>query len=196
MIRHGVFLCVLIAIMISGCSSDRAHSKFLILADPLDSEVANWNRTGKLYRQFDTNLIVDVIYNDQRLRNMWIERTAKAASLSDEQKRRLSNEQKKENETYAQFYMALYTPDEDWNNLADSDSKWSVFLKSDTQIIRPVSIDKVDLESLPWSGNLPFEPNFRIFYRLNFPRNKAGFGAQRLVLSSLLGEVKLMWMAK
>lgn len=196
MIRLKVFCVLLTAMVVSGCSSGRAHSKYILFSDPLDAEVKNWTRSAKLYRQFDTNLIIDTIYNSQMLRKKWVERVGEVSRMSGERKKRLHEDQSRENSTYAQFFVAVYTPYDDWNNLADPDSKWSVFLSSDAEPIRPVSIEKVSLDSLPWSANLPFEPNFRTFYLISFLREKAGFGAKRLVISSLLGEVKFSWESK
>ncbi len=186
---------LLTAIIISGCATDKAGSKYQIFSDPLDKEVATWNRNMKLYHQFDTKIIVDAIYNGKRLRNAWVKRMSETSNLSDGEIKRLSEKQNSDNRRYAQFFVALYTPYEDWNNLADPDSKWSVFLQSDTGPVRPESITKIDSESLPWSSNLPFDLNFRTIYRVNFPRDKSGFGAQKLYISSLLGEVKLTWNA-
>ncbi len=185
----------LTAIALSSCVTDGAGSKYYLFSDPLDKEVAAWNRSAKLYNKFDTRLIIDAIYNSKQLRDAWIKKTSEVSRLSTDEIKRLTERQNKENDRYAQFFVALYTPDEERSNLDDPDSKWSVFLQLDTGAARPESIVKIDFESLPWSSNLPFDPNFRTIYRINFPRDKSGFGVQKLHISSLLGEVKLTWSA-
>lgn len=195
MTKFGGISLLLAAIVMSGCATDMTGSKYQIFSDPLDKEVAASNRSGKLYHQFDTRLIVDAIYNGKRLRNAWVKRVSETSRLTEEEIKRLSEEQNSDNERYAQFFVAFYTPDEQWDDLADPDSKWSVFLQQDTGPVRPESITKIDSESLPWISSLPFDLNFRTVYRVNFPREKSGFGALKLYISSLLGEVKLTWKA-
>lgn len=187
---------LLAAIVMSGCATGKTGSKYQLFSDPLDSAVAASNRTMKLYHQFDTKLIVDAIYNDKQLRDAWVERKSESSNLSDGETKILSEAQDSDNMRYAQFFVALYTPEEEWNNLADPNSKWSVFLQPGAEPIHPESITKINSESLPWSSNLPFDLNFRTLYQINFPRDKSGFGAQKLHISSLLGEIKLTWEAK
>ncbi|VAX15317.1 hypothetical protein MNBD_NITROSPINAE03-572 [hydrothermal vent metagenome] len=184
---------LLSAIILSGCATGAAGSKYYLFSDPLDKEVAAWSQSAKLYHQFDTKFIVDVIYNSEQLRQAWIKKTSELSKLSSGEIKRLTDQQNSENERYAQFFVALYTPDEEWNNMAGKKSKWSVFLESDSGPVRPESITEVDAESLPWSANLPFDPNFRTVYRINFPRDESGFGVLKLHISSLLGEVRLTW---
>jgi len=186
---------MLTAVILSSCATGGGNSKYYIFTDPLDEMVTTWNRSAKLYYQFDTKFIVDAIYNSKQLRQAWIKKTSELSKLSADEIKRLTDQQNSENERYAQFFVALYTPEEDWNNMAGKKSKWSVFLESDSGPVRPESITKIDAESLPWSSNLPFDPNFRTVYRINFPRDKSGFGVQRLYISSLLGEARLTWSA-
>jgi len=185
----------LTAIVLSSCATGGAGSNYYLFSDPLDKEVAAWNRSAKLYHKFDTRLIIDAIYNSKQLRDAWIKKASRVSMLSTDEIKRLTDQQNKESERYAQFFVALYTPDEERNNLDDPESKWSVFLQSDTGPVRPESITKIDSESLAWSSNLPFDPNFRTIYRINFLRDKSGFGVMRLYISSLLGEVRLTWSA-
>lgn len=179
--------------MTAGCASDYAHSKFILLESPLDAEVARQTRTAKLYRQLDTLMIADVIYNGKTLRNVWAEQKAKSARLNEKQAQELLAEQMARNAERAQFYVAFYTPDEEWNDLDKPEPHWTVLLETDGGAVNPVSIEKVKRDALPWAGSLPFFPNFRTFYKVDFPRELAGSGPLMLSLTSLQGETRLVW---
>lgn len=177
----------------AGCASDYAHSKFILLGSPLDAEVARQTRTAKLYRQLDTLMIADVIYNGRALRTAWAEQKAKSARLGEEQASGLLAGQMERNGEYAQFYVALYTPDSEWNDLDKPQPHWTVLLETESGAVNPVSIEKVKRDSVPWAGSLPFYPNFRTFYKVDFPRRLAGSGPLKLALTSLQGETRLVW---
>jgi len=186
-------LSVLLAAMavMAGCASGGSYSKYQFFENPLNAAVARNTKTAKLYQQLDTIMIVDVIYNDMALRKAWVEQEARARRLADDRKSALLDEQEKEDENTAQFVVALYTADEDWNDLDKKESRWSIFLKNDGDPVRPASIEKVKPEKLKLRDNLPFISSFRSFYLVSFPRERVTAKPFDLVMSGLLGEVKL-----
>ncbi len=195
MIRTTAIIISAMTVLFSGCSTGGGQTSFIISSNPLDAVISKWNRTGKLYDQFDTRLIVDVIYNSAELRKAWVDQTAKSEMLSDAEKEKLDAEQSSDNGNSAQFVVAVYTPDEDEKDgLASENSIWNLFLESAGKApIHPSSLKPVDIDQLPWTANLPFTTNFRSFYIVQFPREKIGKGAMTMVITSVYGMVRLTW---
>ncbi len=180
-------------ILVAGCATESKYSQFQMSGSQYSTDVKKRLRTAKLYNQLDTVMIADVIYNDMWLRNAWVEKLAKANRWDEKKKNEILSIQKNEDSQNAQFIVALYTSEEQWNDLVEKDSRWSIFLETKSGSLRPVSIKKVLLEKLPMRDDLPFNPRFRIFYKVDFQREKAGELPYNLVMSSGLGVVKLAW---
>lgn len=169
------------------------ESRFRVFGSPLESQVAQWTRTAKLYDRFDTILIADAIYNGQPLRAAWVEETAKARRLDEAARQQTLARQTEENAALCVIYLAVYTADSQWNAFAGDKARWTVELASSTGAARPASIKKIEREDVPWFGALPFDPTFRVFYRVEYPRAAAPQGPITLTLSSLLGSVEFVW---
>jgi hypothetical protein len=150
-------------------------------------------RTAKLYSQFDTILILDGTLYDITARRAKVEEEASRRRLSSEEKEALLKAQAEEDAKEVQIILGVYTSREEWNDLADKNSRWSVFLDTPAGPARPSSITKVDREKLALRDSLPYTSTFRKFYVVKFPRETAGIAPYRLALSGLLGEVSVSW---
>ncbi|MDH4185237.1 MAG: hypothetical protein OEV92_13495, partial [Nitrospinota bacterium] len=162
-------------------------------ADPMVEHVREWTRSAKLYRQFDTTIIVDVTYNGKDLRNDVLEAKAKAQRLDADEKARLAQIDKEENEKYAQFYLAMYTPEAEWSEIAKKNPAWIVFMDTPEGPVFAEPAQKIMQDEIPWGASLPYDPRFRMFYKINIPRKGPAQGGMKLVLSSLVGEVYASW---
>jgi len=182
-----------IALVAAALASCAGESRFRLFGPPLEHEVAQWTRTAKLYDRFDTILIADAIYNGLPLRQAWVDETARARHLNEEARLSSLAREKEENEASAVFYLAVYTADPQWNSFAGDKARWTVELTSPAGAARPASIKKIEREDVPWLGALPFDPTFRAFYRLEFPRAAAAQGPVTLSVSGLLGSVEFVW---
>lgn len=162
-------------------------------ADPMVENVRQWTRSAKLYRQFDTTVLVDVTYNSLKLRGQLVESLAKARRMNADQVEEMIAAQQAENGKHAQFYLAMYTPDSSGGALAKKDPSWIVFVETEKGPVFADSLVKIQPEDIPWGQSLPYDPRFRDFYRINIPRKAVKEGPVKLVLSSLMGEVRATW---
>lgn len=188
-----VALIAAIAFPLAACATGKTRSSFQIFQNPLSSAVASKTKTFKLYNQLDTILIMDAVYNDMDLRRAWVEQEAETRRLDDEARKEMIKKQEGENARHAQFIVALYTSEDEWNDLAKEDSRWALFINGENGAKRPASVEKIKLEKLNIRDNLPFETTFRSFYLVNFDREKVGAPPYELVMSGLLGEARLTW---
>jgi hypothetical protein len=185
---------LLIAVMaLVSCAGARERSAFIVPGHPLEIRLAESVRAGKIYHGFDTALIVDVVYNGASLREAWVEARAERERMSMEEKAALLDSQRKEDAQAAVFYVAMYTSFEDWGAPGDGNAKWAVRARTPSGLAYPSNVEKVKPEKLPWRERLPFDPRFRTFYRLSFPRETVGATPTSLLVSCEFGEVRLDW---
>ncbi len=184
---------IIFTIFVAGCKSGDSRSSYDLFEHPLDDVVDEWTRSSKVYNQLDTAIIVDVIYNSQQLRQAWVAESAMSQELSSDEESELLQKELTEEKSVAQFYLAFYTAYRKWNNLDDIESDWKIFLDTANGPVGPVSITEVKPDTLPWQSNLPFRTTFRTIYKVDFPREQAGDGPHKLVISSLLGKAELEW---
>ncbi|MDH5478572.1 MAG: hypothetical protein OEY50_09590 [Nitrospinota bacterium] len=188
-----LFFAQIIGVSFLASCSTFSFDKMELGPDPMVEHVRQWTRSAKLYRQFDTTVLVDVTYNSAELRRRMVESHVMARKLGEGQKAALIEEQIRENEKYAQFYVAIYTPKSEWSRMAKSDPAWIVFVDTPSGPVFSEPAVKVDEEDLPWATSLSYDPKFRMFYQINVPRGKIGEKEIKLVLSGMLGEVYVTW---
>lgn len=185
-------LLVVVAV-VAGCAS-HAHSTWRLFDTPLDRVVAENDRQVKLYYRLDSILILDAVLVDAGLRNAWVDQYAQAHRLTAEEKEALAAEENGKEEKYVTFVLALYTAQTEWNDLAEAHSRWkTTMVRSDGGAVDPVELRSVGVDSLFIRDHLPFNPTFRKFYLVDFPRGALDAAPPTLALSSLLGEVTLTW---
>ena len=186
-------LAVAVAALAAASCATMGFGKVELGADPMVDNVREWTRSAKLYRQFNTTVLVDVTYNSLRLRGQMVESLAKARRMNADQVAELIAAQQAEHDKYAQFYLAMYTPDSSGGALTKKDPSWIVFVETEKGPVFAENLVKIQPEEIPWGASLPYDPRFRDFYRINIPRKAAKEGPVRLVLSSLMGEVRATW---
>lgn len=170
-----------------------ARSKYQIYENPLVSAVRDKTRTVKLYSQFDTILIFDGTLYDMAVRRARVEEEASLRRLGADEKDSMLKAEAADDAKDTQFILGVYAAKDEWNDLAEKNSRWALFLDTPAGPARPSSITKVERDKLALRDSLPYESNFRKFYIVKFPREKAGSGPYRLTLSGLLGEVSVSW---
>ena len=185
-------LCSLIVL---SCTS-HTYNKMELGPDPMVDHVRQWTRTARLYRQFDTTVIVDVTFNSPRLRAFTVDWLSNVQRLTPEEKQKLLDEQMEESGRYLQFYLAMYTPEMEWSELAKKNPAWLVFVDTPKGPVFSEPAQKVRQEEIPWGASLPYDPRYRSFYKINIPADKIAQANIKLVLSSMLGEVYLDWDAR
>ncbi len=188
-------ICVcMFVIMFSGCASDHKKTRFQLQSSQYDEEVSKRVRSAKLYRKLETVMIVDTVFIDKGLREAWVNQQSRAKRLSEKQKADMLAEQMELEKSFVEFVVSVYTSEDEWNDFAEKDTRWTVLLDSGANdSSRPVTIKKVKLESLIIRDHIPFDPRFRTFYKVSFPNKSSGSMPYNLTISSPLGAVVLDW---
>lgn len=192
--RAKTVLMALLATAFMGAScAGTARSKYQIYENPLVDAVRERTRTAKLYTQFDTILILDGTLYDMAVRRGKVDEEASLRRLGADEKAAMLRDEEADDAKEAQFMLGVYAARDEWNDLAEKNSRWAVFLDTSAGPVRPSSITKVEREKLALRDALPYTSTFRKFYIVKFPREKAGGAPYRLVMSGLLGEVAVSW---
>lgn len=185
-------ICFLLA-PIAGCSTGKAVTKIEFSKNGLDRAIEERLRAAKLYRGFDTILIIDAIRKDMGLVEAWGNEYGKTNLLGKQEVDALVEKQRMLLADKTEFVLALYTAKRIWNDLDEENSRWTVALMTREGPVRAKWIKEIDEDELLIRNNLPFDPRFRQFYVVGFPKDVAGAGPYRLSLSGLLGSVELTW---
>ncbi|MBF0293122.1 MAG: hypothetical protein HQK86_13300 [Nitrospinae bacterium] len=170
-----------------------ARSKFQIHENPLMSAVRDKTRTVKLYSQFDTIVIFDATLYDMDVRRAKVDEESSIKRLGAEEKDSMLKVETADDVKEAQFVLGVYAAKDEWNDLADKSSRWTLLLDTPTGPVRPSSVTKVERDNLALRDNLPYQSTFRKFYIVKFPRDKVNGAPYRMVMSGLLGEVSVLW---
>jgi hypothetical protein len=193
-LRTKIVLTVfLAAASVAVACADRTHSKYHIYENPLVDAVRERTRTAKLYSQFDTILILDGTLYDMAVRRGMVEEDASVRRIGADEKEATLKAEADDDAKEAQFMLGVYAAKDEWNDLAEKNSRWAVFLDTPAGPVRPSSITKVEREKLALRDSLPYTSTFRRFYVVKFPREKAVGAPYRLVMTGLLGEVAILW---
>ena len=188
------FALLLIGLLLfSGCATKNSYSKLDFGNSPVDQAFSERLRAAKLYRKFETILIVDAITNDEELVNVWADEYGRSNQLEGQEIVNLKAKHIEEMSGKTQFIIALYTAEREWNDLDKNDSRWTVSLKNGNGALHATSVIEIDAKELIFRDNIPFDHRFRTFYVASFSEDQAGAPPWRLSISGLLGSIELVW---
>lgn len=170
-----------------------ARSKYQIYENPLVNAVREKTRTVKLYSQFDTIVIFDATLYDMAIRRAKVDEESSIKRLGDSEKDSMLKAEAADDAKEIQFILGVYAAKDEWNDLAEKNSRWTLFLDASSGPVQPSSITKAERDKLALRDSLPYTSTFRKFYIVKFPREKVGAAPYRLALSGLLGDVSVSW---
>ncbi len=172
---------------------------YLKSARPLENTISRWTRTQKLYRDFETIVILDALFRHPEVREAMAERLASSQGLTQEKAGALKKKEAKEAQEELEFILAVYTGEVEWNDFHREDSIWRLFLEDEGgRRVEPTSIRRLELfqKASPLLSIYRFVTPWKETYSVRFPRKgltlAKGKGI-KLIITSLLGKVELSW---
>jgi len=161
-------------------------------------------KTIRVYNQFATLAIFDLLYLSDEMRSFYVDLFCNQRGKDETFKSAMLRRELEENKLWISFNILASVQDEENKGLGDKDSLWSVFLKmADGQAISPVSIEEVDL-----SPEMKFFfahrlTHYKRSYLVKFPAKNAegkyylSEGSKfKLVVSSVNKEAEVEWNEK
>ena|GEM_PF-523716 len=168
-------------------------------ADPLKA----WTRSGRIYRKFDTELLVTATYHSLAFRRAYTVAYAQAEQLDKEQKKALWERQVTEAGEFHEFLVASFVPDSVGSDLANPASSWKLYLEAEGgNRLTPQDVRRIRKVTPAITGFYPYVTPWAKVYKVRFPVRDPGSGAPfpgpgdeslSLVITSPFGVTRLTW---
>jgi hypothetical protein len=130
-----------------------------------------WTRHATAIRRFVSVIDAQVLWKSWPVREAWVEEQVRERKLgATEAQQLMAREQAAFEEGY-EFLVAVYCSEEDWNDLDDPDSVWTIELSNrEADSVRP---ERIELVELPPAERWRYFPEIRRWsrtYSIRFPR--------------------------
>jgi hypothetical protein len=160
-----------------------------------------FTRTREVRDGLETRFIFSSTWLSPEWVRAFSEEYANIYYLDSERKSRMIDRWKGESETYERFFVALFTPDDQANDLDEEKTLWTLHLvRADERDFPPVYVRKTSLRPEEVSRFFPYSGTWYRAYEVAFPKEagekvEATIAAPRfkLVLSGVQGRAVLVW---
>ncbi|MBI3397874.1 MAG: hypothetical protein HY026_01320, partial [Deltaproteobacteria bacterium] len=85
----------------------------------------------KVIDNLDSKLFIYATYKNWPLKEAYVEEYARRYQMDDSQRENLQKMEKDLDERFNEFFMAVYTPDERWNDFNTPESIWKIYLEDE-----------------------------------------------------------------
>lgn len=203
-----LFICAP-ALMLGGCASAKPAQQKAAPEKPREdySEVLNrWTRSAKVYAGVESRLYISATYKNLEYRKAYVDLYARSYVLDEAAKKAMLDREKEIDEQYNEFFVAAFTPAEQWNDFDAKGSVWKIFLEDSAgNRLVPISVKKVNSYDPVIRELFPYWDPWSYGYVVKFPKYSEsasepipgkGTKSLRLVATGILGEGELKWELK
>ena len=163
-------------------------------------------RHEKVIDRLESKLFVYATYKSLALREAYIDEYARRYKMYDHQRDRLAKAEMEMDEKFNEFFIAVYTPEDRWNDFNTSESIWKIYLEDEKgDRVSPIEIKKVDVNSPLIREFYPYLDLWSSGYVIRFPKYMAGGKESlpgkdanyfRLIITGVVGSAALEWQLK
>lgn len=185
----------------SGCAGEKA-----VVRPPYDDILKAWTRSVKVYNGLDTTIYATATFKSPEFREAYTIRYTDAVKAEDALKKTLFDKETGDYEKYNEFFMSVYTPAAEWNDLDKPNSVWKLYLEDGRGArLTPISVKAVDREDALAKEFFPYLDAWSIAYVVRFPKyTETGTEpipgkdteALKLVIAGVPGTGELEWRLK
>jgi len=173
---------------------------------PYTKVIEKWSSDGTVYRGIESRLILHATYRGLEFREAYAREYGERYRLEGYRIEKLVEQEGAEYERAEEFFLAVSSPNERWNDLDRSESVWRLYLKNDSgERVEPVTIRRVDEESPLFREFYPKLDQWSRGYIVTFP--KYGETGEvplinddtrrfTLVITGALGHTEIEWRVK
>jgi len=140
--------------------------------ETIHDTMQRWMRHVQKHDRWSTILDVDAIFLSWEVRQAILERTLSDRPVDAETAAAMREREQQMFEGYIEFYLAVMTTQDEWNNLAAEEPAWNIFFVDDDGAEYPsFRVEEVELDPALQFTHFPLRSNFKTFYRVSFIRN-------------------------
>lgn len=166
-------LAVFAVLLMMACG-DLEHLKEASLDSPRESayEAAlnQWTREARIYKDLEMVVRITATYETLAYRLAYAAEFARRYQLSAADAAKMEQDQRQAASEFNDFFIVVYTPDEDLNNLGLKNAAWKIYLKIGAQKrLTPLEIRKVRKIDARTRYFLPHLSVWNTLYRARFP---------------------------
>ena len=160
----------------------------------------------KVIDNLESKLFIYATYKNWPLREAYVEEYVRRYQMDNSQKERLKVTERESDEKFNEFFVAVYIPDERWNDFDQPSSIWKIYMDDEKgNRLYPLEIKKADVNSplirefyphidLWSSGYIVKFPKYMISGEEPFPGKDANYF--RLIITGVVGSAELEWRLK
>lgn len=197
------FFCVILFLssIVSGCAGEKT-----VVRPPYDDILKAWTRGAKVYDGLDTTIYATATFKSSEFREAYISRYTDAIRADESLKKTLFDKEAGEHEKYNEFFMSVYTPVSEWNDLDKPNSVWKLYLEDGRGArLTPIYVRKVDRDDALVKEFYPYLDAWSTAYVVRFPKyTETGTEpipgketeALKLIIAGVPGEGELEWRLK
>jgi len=172
-----------------------------LTVDDYDNILGTWTRSGQVYRLLDNKLFVTATYHAPEFRRAFAVAFPDIYGHGGKITRRELVDLTGGVEQYNNFFLAVYTPDARWNDLARDDSIWHLSLRgSSGSVVGPADIIPIKMDEnlrTVYSYTNRFDKMYLVRFPLQDSLHRVVIDATTknffLRVASALGAVELEW---
>lgn len=136
------------------------------------SVLQRWTREGKVYADFETNLLISATFKSKQFRESYIEEYSLVYMLNGEKLKKLVKGENEALNNYHEFFVSIHTPLREWSDLERKESIWAVYLINDAgDRVSPLEIKKVKERGPTVKSFYPYLDDWSVAYTIKFPLN-------------------------
>lgn len=193
-------LVLLVTILITGCTTN--HKEIKTPIDYFDI-LSQMTKSQQVIDRLDTKLVINATYKSWSLREAYIYEYAKRYQLDADMAEKLMETEKGLEERFNEFFIAAYTPNDEWNDFAQPLSIWKIYMEDEKgNRSSPVEIKKVDVDSPFMREFYPYLDYWSSGYIVKFPKYISASNEPfpkkdsvylKLIVTGVLGNTELEW---
>ena len=165
-----------------------------------------WTRKGSIHKGLGTELLVTATFQSEEFRRAFAKEYGRLYMQTPEENQKMLDDQMSAAGDYDGFLVAIYTPEKEWDDFAETGSLWRVYLIKDGRFrLEPLEIRKVKKQRTlsreigryraMSESFLPYVNPWTTLYAFRFKRNGLAEHPHslELILTSPSGSTSLKW---
>jgi hypothetical protein len=171
--RSTAALMGLVGLLLTACTTGRATILYgpeeTLTADDYPSVLKAWTRSGKIYQRLDNKLFVSATFHSPEFRRAFAVAFPDIYGHGGKITRRELVDLTGGVEQYHNFFMAVYTPDNRWNDLGKDDTIWRLTLSgAGESAVGPAEVSPIKVDE-NLRAVYPYITRFDKVYLVRFP---------------------------